>query len=222
MKIITAILISLMWFTGCGSVDSSSNKDGIEEQEVSRQDSILITGWYFIVTNDNGYKRKLEIDTGFYFIDPTPIVSAKHFTNLEVTENNWHDAMLVIKFDKKGTKAWSEATEKYIDKHMAFIIDDKLIVTPKVNSHIIPSKIGKVNIPYFICLVSGRRARILYKCYGSHYWKHRDAYQHRIYYQSQISSRLSLHNDRYWKLQNTLEHFSLKLRKSITKAKKLV
>ena len=44
--------------------------------------------------------------------------------------------MLVIRFDEEGTKAWSEATEKYIDKHLALVIDNKLIVTPKVNGQI--------------------------------------------------------------------------------------
>ena len=127
----------MIWITGCSSADSSSKKSNTnDEPELARQDSILITGWYYIVDSDSGYRRQLEMDTLFYFIDPTPIVSVKHFTTLEVTENKWHDAMLVIRFDKKGTKAWSEATKKYIGKQLALIIDNKLIVTPEVNSQI--------------------------------------------------------------------------------------
>jgi preprotein translocase subunit SecD len=95
---------------------------------------MLATGWYYVVDND--HRRQLEKDTIFYFIDTTPIVAPKHFTTLEVTEDNWHNAMLVIKFDKEGTKAWSNATAKYIGRRLALIIDNKLMIAPKVNSQI--------------------------------------------------------------------------------------
>lgn len=133
MKTIT-ILITLIWITGCSLTKSSLSNNN--EPELARQDSILATGWYYIVDNDNGYKRTLEKDTGFYYINPTPIATAKHFTKLEISEDNWKNVMLVIRFDKKGTKAWSDATKKYIGKHLALIIENKLIVTPKVNSQI--------------------------------------------------------------------------------------
>ena len=139
MKATTTILICLTCITGCGSADSSSSNNDNDAPELARKDSTLATGWYYIVDNDNGYKRQLEKDTAFYFIDPTPILTVKHFTTLEITEDKWKDKViptLVIRFDKKGTRAWSEATEKYVDKHLALIIDNKLIVTPKVNAQI--------------------------------------------------------------------------------------
>jgi hypothetical protein len=68
-----------------------------------------------------------------------------------------------------------------------------------------PSNLGTGDILYFICPESGERARILYKCYGSHKWKHRKAYRNRIYYKSQISSKLDYWNDRYWQLEDRIK-----------------
>ena len=77
----------------------------------------------------------------------------------------------------------------------------------KVNLTTIPSNLGRGELIYFVCPVSGRRARILYKVYGSLYFKSRKAYRKRIYYPSQISSKLHFHNDRYFELERKLERF---------------
>lgn len=67
------------------------------------------------------------------------------------------------------------------------------------------SNLGKGNNYYFICPISGKRCKILYMGYGSHYFKCRTAYQHRIYYPCQLSSRLNLNNDIYWRVERQLE-----------------
>ncbi len=68
-----------------------------------------------------------------------------------------------------------------------------------------PSNLGIGNVLYFICPDSGKLCRVLYRCYGSHIWKSREAYRNRIYYSSQISSKLNYFNDRYWQIERTLE-----------------
>lgn len=75
----------------------------------------------------------------------------------------------------------------------------------KIELTTIPSNLGKGEIIYFVCPITGRRARILYKCYGSQIWKSRDAYKHRIYYESQQCSKLDFHNKRYWTLDKELK-----------------
>ncbi len=75
----------------------------------------------------------------------------------------------------------------------------------KIELTSIPSNLGRGKILYFICPVTGNRARILYKCYGSLIWKSRKAYNKRIYYSSQQCSKLSYHNTRYWTLEKELE-----------------
>ena len=59
----------------------------------------------------------------------------------------------------------------------------------KIYLETIPSNLGKGEVLYFICPQSGRRSRILYRCYGSHTWKSREAYQNRIYYQTQLDPK---------------------------------
>ena len=69
----------------------------------------------------------------------------------------------------------------------------------------IPSNLGKGEIIYMQCPITGRRARILYKCYGSNIWKSRGAYRNRIYYPSQQCSKNDYHNTRYWALEKELD-----------------
>lgn len=75
----------------------------------------------------------------------------------------------------------------------------------KIQLTSIPSNLGRGKILYFICPFTGRKARILYKCYGSLYFKSRRAYQSRIFYSSQISSKNNLHNERYFSLEREIE-----------------
>lgn len=99
-------------------------------------DSTLKTGWYYIIDTDNGYKRQLDQDTTFYFINPTPIITAKNITILEIYKANYGEMGLSMKLDDSGTKFWSEATYRTIGKQLAFIFDNKLLHVPKVNSQI--------------------------------------------------------------------------------------
>jgi hypothetical protein len=47
----------------------------------------------------------------------------------------------------------------------------------KIQLTSIPSNLGRGEVLYFVCPTSGRRARILYRAYGSHYFKSRQAYR---------------------------------------------
>jgi hypothetical protein len=76
------------------------------------------------------------------------------------------------------------------------------------------SNLGKGKVLYFVCPQSGKYCRILYKCYGSLIWKSRFAYKIRIYYQSQLSSKLNMYNDKFWTLENKLAKLSKKRKQS--------
>jgi hypothetical protein len=82
-----------------------------------------------------------------------------------------------------------------------------------------PSNLGKGRIYYFVCPFSFKRCKILYMGYGSLYFKSREAYNNRIYYASQLSSRLDKHNDKYWSLEKKLEKLYKKHSKSHYKGK---
>ena len=53
----------------------------------------------------------------------------------------------------------------------------------------VPSNLGRGFRYYFQCPVSGKRCTTLYMAYGSQYFKHREAYQHRIYYPVQMEPK---------------------------------
>lgn len=78
-----------------------------------------------------------------------------------------------------------------------------------------PSNLGKGEVLFFVCPDSGRRCRILYRAYGYHKWKCREAYQNRIYYPLQVCSKRGKYNDRYWQLEHKLDEYR-KGRKSYT------
>jgi hypothetical protein len=77
----------------------------------------------------------------------------------------------------------------------------------------IPSNLGRGEIWYFICPYTGRKARILYKCYGSLDFRSRRGNHYRIYYPSQKASKNYLHTERYFSLEREIEKFQPLIRK---------
>lgn len=67
------------------------------------------------------------------------------------------------------------------------------------------SNLGNGKVLYLICPQTGRKCRILYKAYGSNIFKSREAYNYRIYYTCQHSSKLDKYNDNYWKLDSYIK-----------------
>jgi preprotein translocase subunit SecD len=119
--------------------DLKSNIDSVYSQIL--KDSILVTGWYYIIDTDNGFKRQLDKSLEFYFIDPKPIVVKDNFIHTEIYKTDFKGSYpdytgLTIRLDKIGTDSWAIATEKAISKRLALIINNKLVNAPKVNSQI--------------------------------------------------------------------------------------
>jgi hypothetical protein len=83
----------------------------------------------------------------------------------------------------------------------------------------IASKLGKGIAYYFVCPFGGKKCRIIYSAYGSHYFKHRSGYQNRNYYNGQIASYLNRNNDGYWDLDKVIEKIESKGYKSNYKGK---
>lgn len=68
----------------------------------------------------------------------------------------------------------------------------------------VDSNLGKGKVLYFVCPVSGKKCRILYKAYDSPVFKSREAYTNRLYYDCQQSSKLNKYNDNYWRIDKHL------------------
>lgn len=75
----------------------------------------------------------------------------------------------------------------------------------KIQLSFVPSNLGKGEVPYFLCPATGNRCRILYRAYGSHIFKSRNAYSHTIFYPSQVSSKIYKYCDEYWRLDKEIK-----------------
>jgi len=106
------------------------------QQQEKKTGQVLKTGWYYISEHKNNYPRLLDKSKEIYYIDPNPIVTAKHFKEIKMSSGVSDDKMLSIKFDATGTAAWSVATGKSIGQKLALIINNKLIYTPTVDAQI--------------------------------------------------------------------------------------
>ena len=129
------LLITLILFN-CGTQNQKEEKENVtDKSELVKSDSTLRTGWYYI-DDKAGLKRQLDKDTTWYSINPTPIVTAKNIIKMEIYESNFGDIGLSMQLDSEGTDSWSEATDKATTKRLAFILNDKLLHAPLVNSQI--------------------------------------------------------------------------------------
>jgi hypothetical protein len=86
------------------------------------------------------------------------------------------------------------------------LYQNKTELSYKIRLAALPSNLGKGEVLYMVCPISGRYCRKLFMAYGSPYFKSIKAYQPRIYYTGQLSSKLNRANDRYWLLLNRVEN----------------
>ncbi len=111
-----------------------------DSPDILKHDStILYTGWYFVVDTPNSYKRQLDKSDETYYLDPTPIITAKNVTTFEIYESTFKgkkDVELAMRLDKEGTESWSNATLRAQGSKLAFILDNRLLQVATVNSQI--------------------------------------------------------------------------------------
>lgn len=92
---------------------------------------------------------------------------------------------------------------------------EKTDIDYKVQIVQIPSNLGKGFNYYFLCPFSFKRCKVLYKAYGSLYFKSRYAYRNPIYYACQKCSKREYYMERYFKFEDRLEkHLKLNIRES--------
>ena len=113
--------------------------ESIYEQNI--KDSVLATGWYYIIEAETGFKRQLDKTEEFYFIDPKPILIKEQFDKLALFKTDFQGQSedyigLSIQIDKEYKDLWANATEKSIGKRLGLVINDKLINAPMVNAKI--------------------------------------------------------------------------------------
>lgn len=140
--ILIMLTLLCMLPTGCIANRAGGEKtapESLQQDTTAARDSVLRTGWYYVVEAGNGYERQLDKSTETYTIDPVPIVTTAHFTALElyeggVKEQRYHG--LMIRLDEDGTERWGHATARSVNRLLAFILDDQLLHIAVVNSQI--------------------------------------------------------------------------------------
>lgn len=75
-----------------------------------------------------------------------------------------------------------------------------------------PSNLGRGHVLYFRCPNTGRPCRILYRAYRARTFRSRWGFSYRLYYPSQVCSKMDRWNTRYWTLEGQLERLRSKRR----------
>lgn len=142
MRILLYAVLLLISF-GCNPNQTNKEVDIDAVYQKNIKDSVLATGWYFVVERDSNAFVRQESLTGEPFrINPRPIVVAAHIRDIELGKNSIGDMFVNMLFDKQGTELWSQATQKAINSHLVFIIDDEIYATPRVNAQITGGRSG--------------------------------------------------------------------------------
>jgi preprotein translocase subunit SecD len=150
-RLITMIFLTASFLTACGQTKKNSliEKTSID---IERFDRIEIYK-HAIPPDTTKYAPKvLTVEQAKSFIDKwnhTDNPKLCQFDKLELTESKYDNEkypMIIIRFDSKGTDNWSIATEKSIGGKLALIINDKLVIAPKVNAQI-TAGVSAINRP---------------------------------------------------------------------------
>lgn len=141
MNRIIIISLTLLLSVGCANqTQTSKNTETISSVFKSNlTSSKLATGWYYTSSSPNEFKRTLEKSGEEFFINPEPIAINSDFGGMEIYESDAggeHYVGLTIRLNGDAVKRWEEATDRYVGKHLALIVNDKLVNAPRVNSPI--------------------------------------------------------------------------------------
>lgn len=153
----------------------------------------------------------------------TGALTVNAIQRLEISNLNRYGYFNFIKAKRYGhhtqTMKWNNGGSIGIETHntkegcflvLNYTVTDKSTgvktsIEYKVQIEFIPSNLGKGYLLYFICPVSFKRCRILYRAYGSLHFKAREAYQYRLYYKAQTSSKKYALLDRYDTVRTKVE-----------------
>ncbi len=145
IKPIPALVLVLgLFLPVCFSYGKVKHKDAPTQIKDSlviakRDSSVLSTGWYYVSDSTTTLKRILDKSTDTFSIAPKPIVSAKDFAMVElneIKEGGQKVIVLTMLLNEEATEKWSIATEKAIDKQLAFVLDNKLLYVVRITTQI--------------------------------------------------------------------------------------
>ncbi len=142
-------------------------------------ETVLFMGRYSTGAITTGQARRIELS----YLLKENIIKKDHSFNGSIS---WTDGSSISLYSVYND------SEAFIDVSYTTTYNatnEKKDFKYRIELETVPSNLGKGEVVYFICPDSGKRCRILYKCYGSDMWKARETYQNRIYYENQIENK---------------------------------
>lgn len=139
-KLLLFTVSIILW--QCTSSDSEPENFELKTKQIEDvallniEDSILVTGWYYITKEDTGIVRNLEGTSEYLNILPTPIVISTNFKRMNIQkEDEYNTYYLEIEFDEFGIEQWKKATEYAYQSSgkLGLIVENKLVCAPIVN-----------------------------------------------------------------------------------------
>jgi hypothetical protein len=119
-------------------------------------------------------------------------IEMKHFTKWKIFKYsdctfllNWNDGSSI------SVTLINSPEEMYLN--LSYTLKDRSEYSYDLNYKVIidkvPSNLGKGFIYYFVCPITYKRCRILYRAYGSHTFRSKESYKYRLYYPAQINPK---------------------------------
>ena len=141
------LLITALLLFACTTAPKAPAKPPVNQEKViaeahqaNLEKSTLVTGWYHVLEYRNGFPRTMRDYPDTLYIDPKPIITKAHIKDVSISTSDYGEKNISLEFEETGAKAWANATEKAIDKKVACIIDNVLIMAPVIRDKITGGK----------------------------------------------------------------------------------
>lgn len=96
----------------------------------------LVSGCYYVTDSLSGVERTMWKTGEKLYISPKAIVAVANFGSIKIESDQFGKSAILVSLDKEGAEKFAEATEKWVGRQLAFVINDTLVSAPQVNMRI--------------------------------------------------------------------------------------
>lgn len=96
----------------------------------------LVSGCYYVTDSLSGVEHTMWKTGEKLYISPKAIVAVANFSSIKIESDQFGKSAILVSLDREGTEKFAEATEKWVGRQLAFVINDTLVSAPQVNMRI--------------------------------------------------------------------------------------
>ncbi len=111
------------------SFQSESNNESEQIGQIFR------TGCYPLDTSSVGIGLYDQTDGLFYPLDTSAVIDVRDFKEVSVSKSTGKYLVNLVLTDE-GAQKFTAATEKYLGNYLAFVVDNKLVMIPRIREKI--------------------------------------------------------------------------------------